>query len=254
MRADMGKVLVERPRIKSRRSARGPAKGYRKRLDRCYADDGSPPLREGIKHRYGNNRKHFNEHLGPLRRFLDSNVGRPWDKVYSEICRHVDRENVVQKHILTHLFDYVVVRTVSIDGEPCRAESHWGHRYGEPLRTSTRRHRWYVCPKSGLLRKSRYVPRRKERPEPPRTLALNKRQVCVFREGRWELISVALVSRSVPFEAPAYGAILRGYIDGEYRLETDAVRFRDGNRYAVARRVLSRRDLLALPLPIEWLT
>ena len=70
--------------------------------------------------------KFFNEHLSPLRRFLDSNVGRPWDKVYSEICRHVDRGNVVQKHILTHLFDYVVVDTVLIDGEPCRGQLRTG--------------------------------------------------------------------------------------------------------------------------------
>jgi hypothetical protein len=31
------------------------------------------------------------------------------------------------------------------------------------------------------------------------------------------------------------------------------VRTRGGNRYAVTRRVLSRKELLALPIPIEWL-
>src|SRR5438045_7109980 len=91
MRADMGKVLVERPRLGRRRAERWPGKGYRKRLKK-YADAGaSPPPREGMKDSYSFGTKSFNEHLGPLRRFLDSNVGRPWDKVYSEICKHVDR-------------------------------------------------------------------------------------------------------------------------------------------------------------------
>jgi hypothetical protein len=41
-----------------------------------------------------------------------SQVGRPWDRVYSDICRYVDRGNVVQKHILTHLYDFVAERAV----------------------------------------------------------------------------------------------------------------------------------------------
>ena len=33
----------------------------------------------------------------------------------------------------------------------------------------------------------------------------------------------------------------------------DAVRFYGANVYATARRPLSRRELLALPIPVEWL-
>jgi hypothetical protein len=253
MRADMGKVLVERPRVKTGRYSPGPEKGYRRRIERCYEGDGSPPHTEGIRRRYGNNRKHFSEHLGPLRRFLDSNVGRPWDKVYSEICRHVDRGNVVQKHILTHLFEYVAVHTVLIGGEPRSGVRHYPHSYGEALRTSVRRDRWYVCPKSGLLRKSRYVPRRRKRPEPLRCVRLNNKRVCVFRNGRWELISVVLIAQPAPEVKPAYDAIVNDLTDGSARPEPYAVVVRRGNKYAVTRRILSRRELLALPIPVEWL-
>ncbi|MBY0456076.1 MAG: hypothetical protein K2V38_01930, partial [Gemmataceae bacterium] len=141
MREDMAKVLVERPRLGRRRAESWPGKGYRKQLRKCWQAGVEPPAREGMKSTYGYNTKHFNEHLGPLRRFLDANVGRPWDKVYSEICQQVERGNVVQNHILTHLFDYVVVHTVLIDGQPCCAARHWRHRYGDPLRTSDRRDR-----------------------------------------------------------------------------------------------------------------
>src|SRR5262245_46157414 len=249
----MGKVLVERPRLKVCRYAPGPEKGYRKRIDRCYDDDGSPPRREGMKKRYGSNRKYFNEHLGPLRRFLNSNVGRPWDKVYSEICQHVDRGNVVQKHILTHLFDYVVVHTVLIDGEPCRGEAHWGYHYGEPLRTSERRDRWYVCPKSGLLRKSKYVPRESKKPVPPRTVKLNNKRMCVFLKGRWELISVELIAQPHSHVSPAYDAILQRAINSSCKPEPKGFETRSGNTYVVSRRVLSKRELRAMPIPIEWL-
>lgn len=251
MREDMGKVLVERPRLRPWKYKPGPGKGYRKRVDRCL-DAGYPtPAREGMKVRYGHRTKHFNEHLGPLRRFLDSNVGRPWDKVYAEICKHVDRGNVVQKHILTHLFDYVVVHTVLIGGVPCRGDGGW-RRYGTPLRASHSRHQWYVCPKSGLLRRSRYVPHQYDKPPvPPRVVRLNNRQACVCRDGRWELISVDLVARA-PDGVPAYDEILRRHIDEPRKCE-EVVEYHHRNKYAVTRRTLSRKELLGMPIPVEWL-
>jgi hypothetical protein len=253
MRADMGKVLVERPRLGRSRAAKWPGKGYRKRLKQCFDAGDSPPQREGMKATYGHDTKHFNEHLGPLRRFLDANVGRPWDKVYSEICKHVDRGNVVQKHILTHLFDYVVVHTVLIDGEPCRshARSGWdGHGYGQPLRTSHSYHQWYVCPKSGLLRKSKYVPRRRKRPAPPRRVVLNKRQMCLFLGGQWELVTVAPLPALT--EPSGFDVILKRHMGG-YCGNSEATRMYGANVYVVARRPLSRKELLALPIPVEWL-
>lgn len=250
MRADMGKVLVERPRLGRSRAAKWPGKGYRKRMKKYFDAGDSPPQREGMKVSYGFNTKFFNEHLGPLRRFLNSNVGRPWDKVYSEICQHVDRGNVVQKHILTHLFDYVVVNTVLIDGEPCRGERGWSHYYGEPLRTSDRRDRWYVCPKSGLLRKSKYVPWKSKEPTPPRMVKLNNKQVCVERGEQWELISVALIAKHFSWEVPAYDVILQAAIGFKHKKTIEKL---GGNTYAISRRVLSRKELRAMPIPIEWL-
>jgi len=193
----------------------------------------------------------FNEHLGPLRRFLDTNVGRPWDRVYSEICQHVDRGNVVQKHILTHLFDYIVTDTVLIGGQPCRGG---GRRYGESLRNSNDRYQWFVCPKSGLLRKSRYVPYRANRAAQPRRVVLNNRTVCIKRDGQWELLEVALVSQPDRRVSPAYGLILDRHIDCRPKLAGCAVDSHAGNIYKVRRRPLSRKELLALPIPIDWLS
>jgi len=248
VRADMGKVLVERPRPGSRGRSR-PGKGYEKRSRKGLAADDGGPTREGMKRRYGHGTKPFNEHLAPLRRFLNSNVGRPWDKVYSEICEHVDRGNVAQKHILTHLFDYVVPTVILIDGRPCDGTP--GYRYGRPLRESDRRDRWYVCPKSGLLRRSRYVPRgRRKVAAAPRRVRVNKTQMCIELNGQWELVTVA----RLPSE---YSAVYRrdvvlkrtvGYWDaGEVR------QFYGAAVYATARRPLSKRELRSMPIPIDWL-
>ena len=252
MRADMGKVLVERPRLRVYSGRSKPGKGYGKGLHKSLAA-GDPPRREGMKARYGSYRKFFNENLAPLRRFLDANVGRPWDKVYAEICEHVDRGNVVQKHVLTHLFDYVVVHTVLIDGEPRRshARGRWWDDANRSLRTSHNRHQWYVCPKSGLLKRSRYVPRRHERPEPPRRVVLNKRQVCLFVNGQWELVTLA--PRPAVHQPAGYDVILKRSVSMYSGGEGDAARLYGSVVYAVARRPLSRRELLALPIPVEWL-
>jgi len=247
----MGKVLVERPRLGRWNGDSRPGKGYANKLRQHFAAGNSPPSREGMKRRH-NRTKAFNEHLGPLRRFLDANVGRPWDKVYSEICKYVDRGNVVQKHILTHLFDYVVTNVILIDGKPCRGKAY-ARQYGEPLRVVHYRNQWYVCPTSGLLRKSKYVPHERTRPAPPRLVKLNNKQVCIQRGERWELITVEVVARSYPPKPPAYDAVLQRHIDAASasaeRVEEDC----GGHRFAVYRRVLSRKELLGMPIPIDWL-
>src|SRR5262245_27860576 len=102
MRSDMDKVIVERPRFRSRAPSR--KKGYRKYLQRTGIDQ--LPVREPMLGRWHGMGKFLNEHLGPMRRFLRSNIGRPWNKVHQELCEHVSFENAVQAHVLTHIYDY----------------------------------------------------------------------------------------------------------------------------------------------------
>ncbi|QWP78196.1 hypothetical protein J5226_07305 [Lysobacter sp. K5869] len=97
MRNDMYKVIVERPR-------RG---GGWARPGREARDPDERPAREGMRDRLRGGRKWLNENLRPLERWLERQVGRPWDAVYSELCRHVDRRNTVQQHIHQHLNDFV---------------------------------------------------------------------------------------------------------------------------------------------------
>jgi hypothetical protein len=149
MREDMDKVIVERPRLGG--GARRP-KGNRKRERLAFFDQ--LPTREGYRRRWTSGEKHFNEHLGPLPRFLQSQVGRPWNKVYSEISQHLRLDSAVQSHVLDHLWDYVEVHTALVDGVVCNSK-------GEPLADRRwRRSLFYVCPKCGLLKAVRQFARK----------------------------------------------------------------------------------------------
>jgi hypothetical protein len=54
--------------------------------------------------------KMLNENLAPLRRFLERQIGRPWDKVYSEIAERLRVDSTVQQHVREHLRDFVATR------------------------------------------------------------------------------------------------------------------------------------------------
>ena len=108
MRKDMNKVIVERPR-RNRYVTR----------KRREVDHDLLPSKEGMRAPHVRNwgGKELNENLSPLRRFIESRVGRRWDKVYSEICENLRADNTVQQHVRDHVEDFVAIRTSMVDGE-----------------------------------------------------------------------------------------------------------------------------------------
>lgn len=47
--------------------------------------------------------KQFSDLLGPLRGYLRKQVGRPWDKVWSELSAHLDKRSITGQHIFDHI-------------------------------------------------------------------------------------------------------------------------------------------------------
>jgi hypothetical protein len=89
----------------------------------------------------------LNENLNPLRRYLHAQVGRPWSKVFSEICATIDRRNTVQQHVHQHIDGFIATNVGLRDGQlidftngRCLPLSH---SYYQEL---------YVDPRSGLVR------------------------------------------------------------------------------------------------------
>lgn len=170
MRQDMDKVIVERPRIGSRMKSR--KKGYRKYLQSTPLEE--LPSREPMLGRWKGRSKWLNEHLGPMRRFLRSNLGRLWNDVHSELCEHVSFENAVQSHVLDHIYDFVHRRVELREGQIISI-SEWG--YSRALRLGE----MYICPRTTILKE---VNRRKTR-TPPARVQIDAVTQAIKRENDW---------------------------------------------------------------------
>lgn len=170
MRQDMAKVIVERPRYGSRLPSR--KKGYGKFTQSTEIAD--LPKHEPMLGRWRGRQRRLNEHLGPMRRFLRSNIGRPWNKVHQELCEYVSFDNAVQAHVLTHVHDYVQ-RHVQICGRRIIAVRQWGHRL------EMRPGEMYICPNTGLLKE---VKRNKSR-RPPSQYVLDPVVRFMKRDESW---------------------------------------------------------------------
>jgi hypothetical protein len=170
MRADMAKVIVERPRFGSR--APSQKKGYLKYIQRTVLDN--LPHREPMMGRWRGRGRFLNEHLGPMRRFLRSNVGRPWNKVHQELCEYVSFDNAVQAHVLAHI-SQDVRRHVEVRGREVFFLQGW--RYERPLQPGE----MYVCPATGLLK----LVRSTTSPQPPQRLRLGQRTQYHRRDDAW---------------------------------------------------------------------
>ena len=248
MRKDMKKVLVNTYRLgankrKSQRLSRRNSKNMKYRreilvLEEYENEDGDSVIdiadsvihsrKTGVRDN-SYNRKQFGENLNPLARFVRSNVGRPWDNVYSEICEQCDTDGAVSGHIFDHLWDLVIPahRVFYKDGEPW----HNSQNGPEPIEEKS----WwfggvwgvfYVDPNNGILKECKKVSRRKSmrlkhRESQRALLAENTRKInedtfaCRSTEtGLWFVLS---------FKEQEWEEVTYISISGEERVRRDPV-------------------------------
>jgi len=179
MRKDMKKVLVTEGRYGSTWSNQDAKRLRRERITLYEDEEGwdvDPQLhgRSAGMRPKGWPRKHFGEHLGPLKRFLQSRVGKHWDKIYSEISEAFPPGGPVLGHVYDHLWGYVR-RAEEIEvREDGKLIGKMGGRtwfFGQPGEPFGWREPYYVCPKSGCLRAS---PTRSRRPKATDDPALHR--------------------------------------------------------------------------------
>ena len=152
MRSDMSKVVTERPR--SGHANHNPNNKMIRRLQTTEVDedggvDTAASHRGKVQMRPKGtmDRKEFSDHIMPLRRALQSAVGRPWDDVYSEIVKCVPK-GTLGEHIREHI-RWEVERDIRMeDGAPMVL---WGKRGWRPLLTEGRRTNLFVNPDTGIL-------------------------------------------------------------------------------------------------------
>lgn len=150
MRPDISKVVTERPR--SGGGIKEP-KGSRRDFQRIGMEDA--PKREKIRQKWKSHysqTKEFTDVLGPLYRFLLKQVGRPWDKVYSEIAEQLPKDTMQNIHIYTHIWQFVERDVQIINGKPCHKGSIVD---GLPIVSDGKYEQLYIDPNTKLLRKAK---------------------------------------------------------------------------------------------------
>jgi len=254
MREDMYKVIVERPR----REKDGDAIAARLRND----FDG--PMRLGTRAGYGY--RSLNENLAPLRRYLHAQIGRPWNKVFSEICAGIDRRNTVQHHIHQHIRDFIALEVDVREGRLVDLSSRWGFL----RRDLGIFQELYVDPRTGLIRLNkgyrfwRYGAaecRRREQVEiETRRRIVDERTFLLLLDDVWFRVEVDVLPKErfvenvvdgKPYRhvisEPRYDIVLRRNISRAMSTELQHCRrlYGSGDLYAVSKRQLSTREIKA---------
>jgi hypothetical protein len=252
MREDMYKVIVERPR----RWKDGYAGAARLR------NDYSGPTR--LRTRAGYGYRNLNENLAPLRRYLRAQVGRPWDKVFSEICANIDRRNAVQQHIHQHICDFIAIDACFRDGQLVDLANRWtflpsGSGIYQEL---------YVDPHTGLIRlnkdsesRRQGAAKRRERDQAEiaaRRRTVNEHTFLLLLDDVWFRVEVDVLpdnrymekvidgrTRRYVVAEPRYDVVLRRHIS---RAMSDELRhckrlYGSDDLYAVSKRQISTREI-----------
>ncbi len=204
MRPDLNKLLCERERFGSEKSFRTKRriKKFAQKTDEEYSNLRS---HESMTLRYGGGSKQFSENLNPLEGQVRKNVGRPWNKFYSELSRNFDKRSVINQHILQHLYDYIAKDVVAGDDGSLQIVEGYGDAY-IPLVGSS--FEYYVDPRDGLIKKNkmtnkviRKIKNEKKPKEPETVIWMNKDNVLRLLDGIWYHFTV----KDIPIsEAPYY--------------------------------------------------
>lgn len=223
----MHKVVVERERYGSSRKNRKWGRRIAFVPDADY-DEQPAFVSSGRKRQYGSDCKWFTDVLGPLNGFLRSNLGRPWDKVYSELRRGLDVRKVTGRHIFDHLER--MVETDCFIGADRKV-------YAGPRAWNVTG--FYVHPKSGLLS---FVPRQSARErkkeklsgQPINEIRLDRVRSYKLIDGQWYDVAFGFVEIAREEMRDAWDVVARKQV----RLTSWS------NRIAISKRQCNREELL----------
>jgi hypothetical protein len=258
MREDMYKVIVERPR----RGKDGYANAKRLR------DDWDGPMHLGTRAGYAG--RSLNENLAPLRRYLHAQIGRPWNKVFSEICAGIDRRNTVQQHIHQHIGDFIAIHVDVRDGQLVDiGDQRRGFLRSDPAVYQE----LYVDPRTGLIRLNRdyrswrrHLAERRQREHAEiasRRRIVDGRTVLLLLDEVWYRVEVArlpearFVQRVVGGNGrrelvaePRYDVVRRRNVSrGDRDSEQQSNRlYGSAGLYAISKRQMATREIKAYQL------
>lgn len=149
----------------TRNLARTVTEGGRARWYRDMERFGTRSERTGVKHRlrkmtveggedFSNQPRRwhdyddgFRDKFGAVHKWLASQAGRPWDKVFSELCRRYDRRtlkgwHLIDGHVNRSYFVAKETDPYNLGGAFPPREGHWVDRHG--ILRFTPRTKWWI--------------------------------------------------------------------------------------------------------------
>lgn len=226
----MHKVVIERPRH---------GRSWAESRPRPKPPFDESPRFESIKARH-TRRKWFSDLLGPLKRWLQSQVGRPWNEVYSEACTVIKPDSPIRAHVKTHLLEFVERNTFIHVGKVCVLDTGY---LGKPVPVSANcryRSLFFVHPETGLLFSSPRLSKRAWRarePKPSATIHWIRKGVALQQiRGLWFECRFEVVPVDIRF---------RAYDHALERVVTRGELTRHDKEYCLCslKRQLSKREL-----------
>ncbi len=206
MRDDMAKVVTESPRRgHGERNRKSRARIHRDQYD---ADDHGPTRKKMSRlacrdehSGAGDCHKDFSDKLGPLRKYLRKQVGRPWNNIYSELRQHLDFRTVSGLHIWDHVKHEVELHCEErADRKVYRkGVGHYYHLSQAPISGM------YVHPRTGLLCYAKETRRRYRKPVDHDVVKLDKFNELRRVDGIWYALRFGAVDVYVPEQIHKFG-------------------------------------------------
>ncbi len=225
-------IVIERPRYGMRirlRKLTGIKKHLRKLTEEAAEDGLLRPYLFKPKTKTQKT-KVLSDNLAPLKRFLRSQAGKPWNDVYSQLCQRLDSNTMAGQHVLSHVWWYVERHVELIDGIP-----HSKPRGGSLADLGDYYHlQLYVHPETGILCLVEKLP---GQPRQPRTdvVILNKNYQYHKLKEIWYLIGF---KDFPPSPTESVEDLLEGSISRDRAKWT-----RGRSIYAVSKRQCSKKEI-----------
>lgn len=171
---NLSRTIIEGGRVRSnkwerRHSSRAERAKVREYLanvakDPEFAEDETEPKRVKVY-------KEFDDKLGPIYRWLRSQIGRKWDEVKSEIFQTFDTRNLAGQHIV---FDHMLSSVQEVENP------RYSYREvpGEP--ESSYYYNDFYVDDEGLLQQKKYIPRQSRHRRP----AVHTKVITDWMRGR----------------------------------------------------------------------
>lgn len=199
MRRDMAQLLVETPRYDSREY-------YRLHRRKANRDPEQAVLKQGMRRPY-ENRKSFGEYFTPLLGFLRANVGRPWDKVFSELNASLHGGGTVIQHTKMHLFnDFVITKPYFIGNKAHFPFSKYSYRGPVPI------DRYFYVDLHGILRKAKETPQQRYVPKEPIGRRIDAESFYVQLEDVWYRVWTRELPKAGPGVKAVFDVVLKKWV------------------------------------------